>query len=687
MTDFLSTPIEELPRTQSRTIARLKHLGIHTYEGLLRHYPSRYKRYIQVESFSKLRQHTAEEPVSVTVIGEVVKIMSRQAKYKRMSIQIITLTDGKELLETTWFNQPYIMTVLKRGARVRIAGIVGQDGSRLTMKPEEYELDGTVPIHTGELVPIYPETYGISSKTIREKIAMLLRHDSITIQEILPPDILQEEGLIDLDTAIKTVHFPVDEAQAVKARDRLEFDELFCMSVANRVIRADWEKEKNRTPYALAKYSKELAAFIQKLPFTLTTAQVDAIKDIEKDVQKDVPMNRLVQGDVGSGKTVVATYAAYATFLNGYKTLYMAPTEILAQQHFETIQKLFSPIRNGPRISLITGSTKRKDRSITDADIIIGTHALLFTKENLENVGLVIIDEQHKFGVGQRAELKKKGLNSHLLSMTATPIPRTISLTLYGELDLSLIDELPKGRKEIKSYLVPKAKRADSYTWIQKEVEKGAQVYWVCPFIEESEKETMSSVKAALKEYELMKTSIFPDLRLGLLHGKMKAGEKNEVMEQFVSKKIDILVSTPVIEVGIDNPNAHIIVIETAERFGLAQLHQLRGRVGRGDVQSYCLLFQSTGTEKSRERLEYFCHTASGFKVAEYDLHHRGAGDIYGTQQHGMSAFKIASLTNAQLVEKTTKAAERCLAKHDISTLPELAAQVEEYVNRKITRD
>jgi len=443
---------------------------------------------------------------------------------------------------------------------------------------------------------------------------------------------------------------------------------------------------------SITDYGLRITDFVNNLPFKLTSDQNKVIEEIFSDLKKTTPMNRFLQGDVGSGKTIVAAIACYLSFLNGYQSIIMAPTEILAQQHYQSISKLF--VRNGlkpfPTITLITGSTK-KDIQPTpynlQPNIIIGTHALLSAKTKFKKVGLVVIDEQHRFGVEQRALLKEKSLNPHILTMTATPIPRTVALTLYGELDLSYITEMPKGRQKIKTFLVPKEKRNKGYNWIKSQITNNkSQIFIVCPLIEESEAETLKSVKAVKIEFENLK-KIFNGFKLGLLHGKLKSVEKNKIMEDFKTKKIDILVSTPVVEVGIDIPGATIMLIEGAERFGLAQLHQLRGRVGRSNKQSYCFLYTENDTEKTKNRLEFFCKNHLGVKLAEFDLKSRGAGNIFGTEQHGFVNLKIASLTDFELIDKTKKAVEYFVKNHKIEDYPDLEVVVEKFKVRRISKD
>jgi len=446
------------------------------------------------------------------------------------------------------------------------------------------------------------------------------------------------------------------------------------------LIKKRWSKEQTTTPIHLTEQQKnDVKTFIERLPFSLTTAQLRATHEILGDLQKPNPMNRFLQGDVGSGKTVVAAIAAYAVFLNEKQTLIMAPTEILAIQHYGTISTLMKDLEI--KVALQTGSHKdiTSKKTASSFDIIIGTHTLISAKYDFRDVGFVVIDEQHRFGVKQRALLKEKGINPHLLTMTATPIPRTVSLTLYSELDLSIIDELPKGRKRIKTYVTPPAKRSAGYQWIAKQItEEKIQAYIICPLIETSEHESMTSIKAAKEEYEHLKKNIFPFLNVALLHGKMKSKEKEEVMNQFSKGVFDILVSTSVVEVGVDVPNATIMLIEGCERFGLAQLHQLRGRVGRAEKQSYCLLF-TTHQNRNSSRLKFFAQTTSGLKLSEYDLKIRGPGEIYGTQQHGYSDLKIADLTDTKLVFEAKKAVDSYLKKYSVDKTPKLKRIIDSY--------
>lgn len=685
--------IENLASTSSITIRKFKALGINTYFDLLNYFPTRYEDYSLITKIDKIQVGE-----TVTIQGKIIEAKNQYTR-SHITIQKVIISDDTGIVEVNWFNQPYLIRVLKPGENISVAGLVKQFGSKISIEPKEYEIGGKN-IHTGRLVPVYSEKKGLSTKTIREKIHAILKStDSVDHRvaclrkqaETLPNEIISFNNLIDEDMAYQQIHFPDNQELANKARERLAFDELFNLQLANNLIKKEWKKEKVGNQFRIKNFELKINNFITNLPFKLTSDQTKVIDEIISDLKKTTPMNRFLQGDVGSGKTVVATVSCYLSFLNGYQSIIMAPTEILAQQHYQSISKLFKivGIKPTPTTLLITGSTKIEKSKIKNEnfDIIIGTHALLSKKTKFKKVGLVVIDEQHRFGVAQRALLKEKTLNSHLLTMTATPIPRTVALTLYGELDLSYIEEMPKGRQIIKTFLVPKEKRNRGYEWIKKQIrENKSQVFVVCPLIEESEIETMKSIKAVTVEFEVLK-KIFSGFKLGLLHGKLKSMEKSQIMNDFKNKKIDILVSTPVVEVGIDIPDATVMLIEGAERFGLAQLHQLRGRVGRSDKQSYCLLYTENDSEKTINRINYFCKNNLGVKLAEFDLKNRGAGNIFGTEQHGFVNLKIASLTDFDLINKTKKAVEYFVGKYEIGKWKGLNEIIKEHKGNMISRD
>lgn len=685
MNNFLQTSIEKLPSTSFITLRKLKKIGINNFWDLLNYFPFRHENYSLISKINKL-----QEGEIVTIIGEIIEIKNEFTK-KGLKIQKAKINDQTGEITLVWYNQPYLLHLLKPKIKISVSGEVKKYGRGLIIEPKEFEIfkDYQSLKHTGRIIPIYPEKKNISSKTLREKIFYLLKNlPPEENLEFLPSEILNYNQLIDEKSAYQNIHFPLDKNLKKLAKYRLAFDELFIIQLSANLIKKQWEKEVVGNQFQFNdQIVNKLNEFIKNLPFTLTKAQVKVWREIFHDLIQKKPMNRLLQGDVGSGKTVISALASYFAFLNGYQTLFMAPTEILAFQHYETLKALF--LKTNVKIGIETGSKKisRQKKLIDNFDIIIGTHALINEKINFKKVGLVIIDEQHRFGVRQRAMVKEKGINPHLLTMTATPIPRTIALTLYEELDLSIIDELPKGRLPVKTYLVPNEKRERGYQWIKEKIKKNSdQVFIICPLIEESNVETMKTVKAVKNEYERLK-KIFDEFQLALLHGKMTPKEKDKVLNDFKNKRYDILVSTPVVEVGIDIPNATIMIIEGAERFGLAQLHQLRGRVGRGDKQSYCFLFTEKQNLEIKERLEFFAKNNNGLTLAEYDLQHRGPGEIYGVKQHGIINLKIASFTDYQLIEKTKKAVHYFLNHYQIDQFPKLKEKIEEYNIKQITRD
>ncbi len=680
----LETSIEKLPSTSKVTIARFKKIGISTFFDLLNYFPYKYKDYSNIKRASKSNFGEV-----VTVKGTVISKKEEISK-RGLRIQLIELKDDDTIL-LVWFNQPYILHVFKKGDYISVSGEVKPYFMQKAIFVEEFEIlkNSDESIHTGRIVPYYPEKNKLSSKVIREKIFYILSQDP-EFYEILPEKIIRFNNLLSEADAYKNIHFPSDNTLKIKARQRLAFDELFTLQLSSKILKIQWEKEKKAPKLKLdAAKKQKLSQLISSLPFELTSAQKKALYEIINDFRSGKPMNRFLHGDVGAGKTVVAALSSYIVALNGYQTLFMAPTEILAVQHFKTFKTIFA--NTEIKIGLQTRTNKvielKEDSSVGEYDIIIGTHALIQEKLKFERVGFVVIDEQQRFGVLQRAMLRKKGLNPHLLTMTATPIPRTAALVLYGELDISVLDEMPKNRKPVKTFLVPKEKRPDAYEWIKKKVlEEEMQVFVVCPLIQESDKETMKNVKAATKEYEVL-TEVFKGIPVGLLHGKMKGKEKEKIIEKFKNREIMILVTTPVIEVGVDIPNANIIVIETAERYGLAQLHQLRGRVGRSDKQGYCLIFTETNNKETLERLKFFQKTTDGFKLSEYDLKHRGPGEVFGTRQHGFINVKIASLLDYKLIEKTSKAVEYFIKYQKIEEFPELKQRIDELQANIISRD
>lgn len=669
----LNTSISEIPHIKGVYTARLKKLGIETFGDLLHHIPSRY------DNFSLIAKiETLQPGETVTIQGNVLTLTNTYTR-RRLTIQKAKISDGTGEIDVTWYNQPFLTKILLPQTSVSLAGSVTLYQDKIFLESPQYEIlryPGAKPIHTGRLVPIYPETEGVSSKWLRSRIDYILRYLTPDIPEFFPEDILRKFSLIGEKEAIEQIHFPKSYQEEEEARRRLSFDEVFILQYRAQQKRKEWKMQKTAIRVYPEKQKGKIESFVHALPFTLTQAQQKTISEIFSDLTSSTPMNRLLAGDVGSGKTVVASVAMYLMYLSGYQSVLMAPTEILANQHFQTLSSLFAPYKL--RIGLVT--QKEKKGKLSD-DILIGTHALLSPKVKFPKLGFVVIDEQQRFGVTQRATLRSKGKNPHLLSMTATPIPRTIALTLFSDLDISTLDELPVGRKIVKTWVVPAVKREKAYTWIARQ-----KAFIICPFITESE--SLQTVKAATVEYERLKRDIFPHLALGLLHGRMKSEEKNKVLTDFKNGTYDILVATPVVEVGIDIPQATVILIEGAERFGLAQLHQLRGRVGRSSQQSYCLLFSEATNEKALKRLSLLATTSSGPKLAEYDLKLRGPGDLYGTSQSGIFHLKIATYADPSLFKNAKEAALFLLHKDPhLSQFPLLREKVQNYTMKESTPD
>ena len=656
---------------------RLEKLGIFTFQDFLFHLPTRYEDYSIV---SKIGQVQAGE--TVTIQGKVIDIKNQYMRGRRIkTIQKATVADDTGQIELIWFNQPFLIKSLEQGVAVSVSGKIEASRKGLSISSPIYEVlfnNQSSPIHTGRLIPVYPETKGISSKWLRRQIYNILDQYEAELSEYLPLDLIKRNSFLDFKSAVKEIHFPPSLDKAAKARERLSFDELFLIQLAADKRRSAWKEKNIIKPFKVMEYKKDVDKLIVSLPFKLTNSQIRATDEILKDLATNKPMNRLLQGDVGSGKTVVAAVAMYVSFLNGFQSVFMAPTEILAQQHFKTIDELLSPL--DLKVKLVTGNKKLNE----DFDILIGTHAVLSEKVKFNKLGFVVIDEQQRFGVAQRGVIRGKGENPHLLTMTATPIPRTVALTMYGDLDLSYLSDMPRGRKIIKTWLVPPEKRNPGYEWTRNQIKQTrSQVFIICPFIEESE--SMQTIKAAKGEYERLSKEIFPDLGLGLLHGKLKSKEKDEVLSKFREGKFDILVATPVVEVGIDIPNATIIMIEASERFGLAQLHQLRGRVGRGEKQSYCLLFTDSEQGQNSKRLKGMETLYSGAELAELDLKLRGPGNMYGTAQHGIPKLKAASFSDTNLIQRAKHEADRIFP--NLSKHPELEVRVDNATLQNVSPD
>ncbi len=641
MIDIKDVTVSKLPFVGPASIVKFEKLGIFTVWDLFHHIPRKFLDFSKASPVAELQMGG-----TATVSGKIVRFVNQYTR-KGKPMQILTIEDETGRVDAMWFNQPYLSRTFHEGDIVSLGGKLDWIGRKRALISPEYEIVkvGGKQIHTSGLIPIYHETAGVSSKALRRRLSDAWEAYGEKIEEYLPQEIIEKYELLPLKDAIHSVHFPKTPEIFERGRYRLAFDELLNLHTINLARKKKWQGNKG---VKLNSQKMKVGDFMKTLPFELTDSQSIAVTEILSDLQKDIPMNRLLEGDVGSGKTVVAAVAAYLVFLNGKKTLVMAPTQILAQQHLKTLTKLFG---KKVRIGLVTGTTKL--RNIEDYDILVGTHALLNKDLAFKDVAFVVVDEQHKFGVEQRVKLIKKGGTPHVLAMTATPIPRTVVLTFFGDMDLSVLKELPKDRQRITTWIVPETKRVGAYGWIKKEIEENkSQVFVVCPLIEDSESETMKDIKNVNTEYSKL-TKIFGKNHVSLLHGKLKSKEKEDVIDEFKKGGKQILVTTPVVEVGIDVPNATIMMIEASDRFGLAGLHQLRGRVGRGVKKSYCLLMTENTSERVQERLTALTKKSSGFELAEIDLKMRGPGEIFGTKQSGIPELKIADWSDIALIKTT----------------------------------
>lgn len=681
----IDTPVQFIPRVGPSKAGLLEKLGIITVQDLIRYPPFRYNDYSQISDISDIAPGR-----TVTVQG-TIKYCKNLLTKNGKRIQLASLSDDTGSLDVVFFNQPYLARILYPSLRVRFAGQVNWFGRKLSLVSPDYEIineDGGNPLHTGRLVPVYSETVGITSKWLRARIAYAIEILSGKIRDDLPDEIRSSHNLIPLEAALKWMHFPDSAADARQAIRRMAFDELFLIQLRSLMERMLWEK--SGKSYRVSIHPEKMAEFTGSLPFQLTADQQRSVSDIFGDFVKPYPMNRLLEGDVGSGKTVVAAIAAYAVHQAGLQTIIMAPTEILATQHYASLKKFLEP--HGINVGLITGSHKitpgnsarqndlfggRNNRF----DVITGTHALLSRSVSFDKVGLIVIDEQQRFGVAQRKLLRDKAegkLLPHLLTMTATPIPRTVAMTLYGHLSLSTITQMPHGRIPVKTWVVPDQKRQPAYDWMKEILKRQkAQAFVVCPLIADSE--SLSTVKSAVTEFEHLKSDVFCDFSLALLHGRMKPAQKTGILEGFKSRKYDILVSTPVVEVGIDVPDAVIMLVEAADRFGLGQLHQLRGRVGRSDKESYCLLFTESDSPEVIRRLKALETNHSGPDLAETDLKLRGPGELFGTKQHGIPDLKYANFMDTGLMLETRESVRRFMSDHaDLNDFPLLSRKLQE---------
>lgn len=658
-------------------IARLKKLGVETVRDLVYLFPFRHNDFANIRKVSEL-EYGKEQTVAVSVWEATRTQLGPNPR--RASTQAV-LGDETGNVRAVWFNQGFLADKFRPGTKMLLSGKVSVFRGQFVFESPEYEvLRGQEELlNAARLVPVYPSTEGLWQRSLRRYVKKALDAGVPQLEEFLPEDIRHREGLMELRNAVAQLHYPDSMADWNAARRRLAFDELLVVQLAVLQRRRAWQSQRVGIPLRVAQATD---GFLASLPFALTGAQKDTIQEILADITKDTPMARMLQGDVGSGKTVVALTALVAAIADGYQGAIMAPTEILAEQHYLSMRRLLSggtafehpgaivsikaPWSPKPiTVALLVGSlTKRvKDDvqrlvSSGQVDLVIGTHALLQSGVELPRLAVAVVDEQHRFGVMQRASLQDKGPRPHLLAISATPIPRSLYLTLYGDLDVSVLDEMPPGRKEIRTRLVPPDSRETAYEFIRREVKADRQAFVVCPLIEESE---ALQTRAATAEYERLSAQVFPDLRLGLLHGRLPLREKERVMDAFQRRELDILVSTPVIEVGIDIPNATVMAIEGADRFGLAQLHQLRGRVGRGEHQSYCLLLADAPGGDAQERLKLVERLHDGFRLAEEDLRLRGPGDYIGTRQSGYPEFKVARLTDQDILAMARREASRLL--------------------------
>ena len=671
-------------------IKKLEKLKIKTVRDLLYHFPSRYDDFSNFTPISEIKPRTQLSARGVILTAKNTRIFRRN-----MVLTEIVVEDDTGAIKSVWFNQPYLINQFRPGRFINISGKVVTNKGRLCFSNPAYEIVEYEKIerkkeslHTGRLVPVYPETSGLTSRWLRFAMKPMLKLSS-QLPDVIPDEIRKTYRLPNLANALSPIHFPGKIEDAKLARKRFAFEELFVLQLFTGFERL---KLRQKTAPMIKFDETAVKKFVESLPYKLTDDQKKVSWQIIKDIGEAKPMNRLLEGDVGSGKTIVAVMAAYLTALNGCQTAFMAPTEILSRQHFEKISFLLKNFNISVGL-LTSGEAKTAERKTSkkeflkkvedgEVPIVIGTHSLIQKNVIFKNLALIIIDEQHRFGVNQRATIADHHKESipHLLSMSATPIPRTLGLTIWGDLDLSLIKEMPIGRKNIITKIVPPEKRDWAYEFIKNEIKKGRQAFIVCPLIEESEK---LETKAAKKEYERLKTEIFPHLKIGLLHGRMKAKEKEKIMSEFLNGDLNILVATSVVEVGIDVPNTTVMMIEGADRFGLASLYQFRGRVGRSGHQSYCLLLTDSALASVNDRLKAIESAKNGFELAERDLELRGPGDFAGVRQSGLPDLAMASLTDLKLIEETREAAKQILNTDPmLKNYPLLASRLSEFRNR-----
>ena len=662
----LSDPVTVLKGVGPTKAKQLAQLNIYTLGDLICHFPRGYQDRTKLVTIDKLE---VDQPACFRAM--VMNTPRTSHIRKGLDITKVTVADHTARLNLTFFNQKFATEQLQYGREYIFYGAVSGDFIGYNMTSPVFEPLDAPPVTTRRVLPIYPLTAGLSNAAILKAVRQALAICDPPA-EILPAELRQRYALLPAERAYNAIHEPNSMAEADLARRRMIFEEFFVFSAGLALARAA-RTRKRCDPYE----NTDLREWTARLPFSLTGAQNRAIADILRDFRKGTPMNRLIQGDVGSGKTMVAAAAAFCAIRNGKQVALMAPTEILAEQHCASLSRLLEPM--GIRVSLLTGSrTAKEKRLVRDAaaagqtDLVIGTHALLSQSTAFADLGLVITDEQHRFGVRQRSALSAKGTDPHFLVMSATPIPRTLALIFYGDLDVSVIDELPPGRQQVETFLVGESYRPRINAFIRKQVAQGHQVFVVCPAVEENEE---LSVKAAETWAQTLGTTVFPDLRVALLHGQMKGAEKEAVMAAFARGEADLLVATTVIEVGVDVPNATLMVIEDADRFGLSQLHQLRGRVGRGSAKSYCILTTHNKNEQTVARLKALCKTTDGFAIAEEDLKLRGPGDFFGSRQSGLPVFRMANLNcDLETLHKAQQASREWIETHGTEDTPEARA-------------
>lgn len=654
----LDAPVTVLPGVGPSNSRTLERLDIRTLRDMLYYFPRRYEDYSLLKPINRLAY--GEE---LTVIGTVQNVGIRKLRSGRSQMVEVILSDGSGALKINWFNQMFIAKRLRKGAQISVSGKVEQYLGRLVMNNPEWELLEQAQINTQRIVPVYPLTAKMTQRRLRRLMNQVVPYWAIRIIDPLPADLRKNAELMELQKALQQIHFPDSWDDLVAARHRLSFDEIFLLQLGVLKQKRFWKERAARQFFVSDSW---LDAQIDCLPYSLTSAQRRALGEIQQDLASGSPMTRLLQGDVGSGKTVVAGMAIGMVLQSGVQAAIMAPTSILAEQHFKNLRQLLSsennPLLADGEIRLLIGATPESEKQeIRDGlqngmiRLLVGTHALIEDPVTFADLQLVIVDEQHRFGVKQRAALRTKGENPHLLVMTATPIPRSLALTVYGDLDISVMDEMPPGRLPVSTHLLTPLEIERAYALIRAQIEQGRQAFIIYPLVEESDS---SQAKAAVEEYEYIKKDVFPDLEIGLLHGRLRPDEKESVMTRFRDGDFHVLVSTTVVEVGVDVPNASVMLIEGANRYGLAQLHQLRGRVGRRSERSFCLLVPDTPDAVENERLQVMVETNDGFVLAEKDLEQRGPGEFLGTRQSGFAELQLASLTDVRLIEKARRFAK-----------------------------